>query len=571
MKTLAAASLALATAASPVAAQDHAEWWRLNAPRFLQLKQAARTGEVPDDVEFFWRLPRRDTLDLGPTEEQRRHAVGKLTDALASARDEDLVGSCLTALAKIGLDPDGTTLVGLLAEHLSSESREVRRSALLALGIAGDRHPEAIDRLRPIAADPRAGSRAFAVHAVGIALRGRDSPARQRALATLRPILADGSSSIDVRVAAAHAIGELEGHADALACLAAEFDAARDPLLRAHCATAIGKLARNDEPGSEPLDESLRERFSGALARDGGSVHPGVRQSCALALGRLCRPVDADQAFCRRLLEAARDDPDRGTRHFALLALGQIGGPPQRAALLELFAESGPAARAWCALALGVLSFRDYERQKYTVGSIDPDTEIGATLLAAFEDERAPALLGALAIGLGLNQHAAAAAPMRALLRDAVADERLASQLCTGLALMHDRRAIEVLMDVMARSQRRPDLFVAAAVALGKIGDKNAADDILRLGAQDPDSLARHAVRMLALGQIGDQRVLVPLCGVLADADLPPLRRAFAAVAVGGICADGWLPWNASLAANLNFHALTPTLRNRESGVLDRL
>jgi hypothetical protein len=72
-----------------------------------------------------------------------------------------------------------------------------------------------------------------------------------------------------------------------------------------------------------------------------------------------------------------------------------------------------------------------------------------------------------------------------------------------------------------------------------------------------------------ALGFIGDQRTIGPLVSMLHDASLPPLSRAFAAVALGGVADKEMLPWSSKIGVDTNYRAAVPTLTNGLSGVLD--
>ena len=51
----------------------------------------------------------------------------------------------------------------------------------------------------------------------------------------------------------------------------------------------------------------------------------------------------------------------------------------------------------------------------------------------------------------------------------------------------------------------------------------------------------------------------------------PKLLRAFAIVSLGLIADDKELPWNTAIAMGINYQALTETMSNGASGVLDIL
>jgi hypothetical protein len=68
-----------------------------------------------------------------------------------------------------------------------------------------------------------------------------------------------------------------------------------------------------------------------------------------------------------------------------------------------------------------------------------------------------------------------------------------------------------------------------------------------------------------------DRRSLDPLLKMLRNPELTPLTRAFAAVALGGICDKDPLPWNTAYATQTNYRAATATLTDGQSGILDIL
>ena len=73
------------------------------------------------------------------------------------------------------------------------------------------------------------------------------------------------------------------------------------------------------------------------------------------------------------------------------------------------------------------------------------------------------------------------------------------------------------------------------------------------------------------LGFIGDRRTIRPLLDLLFDKELTQLARAFAAVALGGVCDKELLVWNSKIAVNMNYRAAVETLTNRVNGILDIL
>ena len=84
----------------------------------------------------------------------------------------------------------------------------------------------------------------------------------------------------------------------------------------------------------------------------------------------------------------------------------------------------------------------------------------------------------------------------------------------------------------------------------------------------NPTQLSAYAT---ALSQVGDQRSIDPLIRLLHDGAAGALPRAFAAVALGGICDWRRLPWNTPLGADINYRATVETLTDQNTGILDIL
>jgi HEAT repeat protein len=113
--------------------------------------------------------------------------------------------------------------------------------------------------------------------------------------------------------------------------------------------------------------------------------------------------------------------------------------------------------------------------------------------------------------------------------------------------------------------------MVRVAIALGRLGDRATATEMVEWMAAAETNLAKLAALSEAIAQIGDRRSLEPLIRMLQDPSRGPLARAFAAVALGGICDPLPLPWNTPIGADVNYRAAVPTLTDQVSGVLDIL
>jgi len=574
-------------------------WWEFNKDSFLHLKDAVhRSGPETGSLEFYIgkRMTAFDTLK--PTDNQIMNDVlPALKKAIDATDQRDIASSCMIAMAKIGRDHPTFKLVDVFAKHLRRNDQEVRETAALAIGIAGIPGATEVDLLIGLALDNQAGrdayggevdirTRSFAAYGLGLlAHEHASAELKSKAMGALAKLVEnDRISQRNLKVAAIEAIGilapgtstpaERQVLVDAVQCLESYYDkplGAGEMLIAAHCPTAIAKLLGR----THELSGHFRDRFVADLtAPNKQKKNNDIARSCALALGQLGLPVDdksSPGAACSAVLfDTYVNHKDAQTRYFAILALGQIGGKQNRALLVNTLARAKGLDRHWCALAAGVHSFLARRAAEQAQLQMPDDRMIGELLFKQFKEESGPEIVSALAVALGLDHHLEAVGAMRERLLGDLNKQDQAGYLCIGLALMGDRAATEDVHKVLVAAGRRTDLMRQAAIALGCLGDKTAAE-YLRTRLDEGNNLATLAAVSEALGFIGDRNSIKPLQDMLFDSDLGPLPRAFAAVALGGIADRAPLPWNAKIKANINYRASVETLTNQQSGILDIL
>jgi len=184
-----------------------------------------------------------------------------------------------------------------------------------------------------------------------------------------------------------------------------------------------------------------------------------------------------------------------------------------------------------------------------------------------------PGAQSAFAVALGLINYKDAADDMRTLLGKVRKPGR-----ARGLPLHRARADERPEVDRRHPEPRAglrpgaPKLFRQSAIALGKLGDKTAADMLQKLLAEGDTNLAKLSAIASALGFIGDRRSIEPLEQMLCNDQLTELSRAFAAVALGGVADKESLPWNSKIGQNMNYRAAVETLTdNNAAGILDIL
>ncbi|MEZ5965595.1 MAG: hypothetical protein R3F56_17305 [Planctomycetota bacterium] len=557
-------------------------WWGLHRDEYLGSRRRAASGRVvTGSDDFYLGGRRRDGAPPEPLGVGRGFLAAEVVPVIDRVlRDEnnrDLVTACLVALAKIGIDPPSRSLQQAFLPHLASSDQEERETAALCGGIGHD--PKIAFVLIDVFLDTQRGrdlvrrarvdvrTRSFAGYGLGLLAHASTEPSVGRlvVMALEQPLRDPSGQPRDVLVAAALGLGlvqvpELRQHVVApLRAFLARDLGVGDQIAQAHAAPALAAaLGRGGDPGGEVIGGLLRD-LDDRTERRGHAR----RQSAAMALGELCRPVASEAHVSAALLRYAKEGIDRQTRYFCLVALARIGGDANRATLLQRLGAVTTIERPWVALALGLLT---HGQREHAV-----DVTVARALLELLGTEKNEQVLGAAAIAIGLSGYRPAAEDLRALLLRYKSRDELAGHLCTALALLGDVGAVPVLRQVVADSRRRPELLVRAARALGALGDEAVIGDLTDMLKGPSQSVALLGAVGAALGQVGDRGSVRPLLRVLQDRSVPDLGRAFAAAALGGIGDKDDLPWSVPIARHVNYAAVVETLSNQVSGILDIL
>lgn len=526
--------------------------------------------------------------------------VPALRRVLDESENVEVVTACLMALAEIGGE-SASDCVTLLRPYLKHPNQDVRETAAIALGVLADASaaPELVELLHDTRAGRRASggahvdyrTRAFTAYALGlIGARAGDPAVRGYVVHHLgRAIDAEDQPTPDVAVAGVVAMGLVplagkdgpvrgaEGEVRPSTCRQAQIrflldrlgEDSLDERVRAQIPVALARLADGLEPS--PKDE-LVGVFAHALER--GDTPKGVRQGLVQALGRLGDDDDdpADRVV-RAALRHAATEGDLLSRSLALVALGRAAGRPgsgspgngpleERAFLVMTLGRGSSAARPWASLALGLM-----ERERAAAG-LPPSEGVREALGRALTSGKSPLEAGAHAIASGLARDPEATAAL--VERCAGGDERLRAHAAIGLALLGASDAIAPLRELAADARYRPLLLHESAIALALLGHKEAVETLVQRLERSTERLEQVAAAN-ALGAIGDARTVEPLLALLGDASKPATTRAYAAVALGRVCDKERLPWSTKLALDVVWWEAPSTLFDPISreGVLD--
>jgi HEAT repeat protein len=522
--------------------------------------------------------------------------VPALNAALASETNNDIVTSCLVALAKIGEAGESAgapRFAPTIERFLADRNQEISETAAVALGIMASR--ESIGDLAALLHDSDAGralvgrskvsyrTRSFAAYGLGlVGARNPDQSTGERIVVLLHHALeTDDTASADLQVACIHAMGlvPLEGlvrQAQMDTLLGLLEDEKLDVIVRAHCPAALGRLL----PGmSADRREAYRQRIAGLLIQlaTEGRGRAELVQSSVQALG-LIGTNDGENDLDRRIRKVlAGSFRDRLAQRFALIALAKVGARAGAArpevgvrdaasALLDHLARDRNDLSSWAGLSCGILArgLVDAGQTLPVIGSLQQAVRL------ALQEENDPSTRAALAISCGIMGARDAAPHLLGLLeRERVEDAR--GHVAVALGLMGSREALAPVRRIVDESRYRPELLRHAAIALALLGDADAVPKLVGL-LGEARSLATQASLSSALGFIGDQRSIAPLVTMLRNQGLTDRARAFAAVALGIVADKELLPWNAKIAQDIDYRAAPATLTDPSgTGILDIL
>jgi hypothetical protein len=588
-------------------------WWSFNRDRYLALKAHTTAREI---------ATRSDEAFLGQGTPDRpaqgivsAHVMPALRTLLEHERQQDVATGAMIALARMADGPlaaEAPELGRVFAAFTDDPNQEIAETSVVARGIAGDASSasELADLLEDgeavrarhggHAVGPR--TRAFAGYALGLlGANTRNEDLRRFVVHHIvRTLREDKGAQPDVQVACVTALGltPLEWSRDGsvkapatpaaarrstgtasasreteLDCLLALLsDTSGDRWARAHVPTALSRLSAGASPAvREEIARALLERI-GPSAREKDEVVQG----CVLALGGL-GDADRDEidVKVRNALKSAVDGADLQSKRFALIALAQCAARPgqkgndEGAAEVRLFIASRLAdgrshERCWAALGLGVL-----EHERMLRGG-EPGVNLRAQVQAALRDAGSGTEIGALAIAAGLMGDREATPILLARL-ERTADAATQGHIAVALGLLADARGAPALRAQLAAARFRPELLRETAIGLALMEDATLVPALVDT-LEKASSLASQSAAASVLGWIGDRRTIDPLLVLLANTEATASARAFAAVALGRVCDQDRMPWNAVVAQDVHYRAATVTLRSADgTGLLDLL
>jgi len=545
-------------------------WWENNKDQYLNLKDRMAkgvgsrtntghlTGRGRKDSRTASRRPdtTRITMDVLPV----------LTDLIKTSNNRDIIDSSILAMARSAGEESADAVIATATPLLAHTELSVQTAATLSLGVLGS--PKAIPQLNDLMTDSSKGRqlaggrgqvewlvRSFAALSLGL-INDADS------VSALTQLISDtADSDKDLKVCAIVSLGLMKNDQ---AQQASDFllklieDRKLDAIIKSYVPTSLGKLcSRMDNPDSRVVP-ALHKLFTD---RDTDNY---VRQSAAIALGLLAaidQPEPAKNDVVKALLDYVAEGKDTQTRHFCFIALAQIGlrdehAPdhlPTHQAIQQLFAKeiSKPSVgtnRSWAALAAAI----------YAQVQREAESDIVPLIAEAYRNEKDPSFKSAFALALGLlNVGSQAAVVFEDFQKKAEQDFKGYAAVALGFLNFTD--AAEPLKQICQQKTITPTYRLQVATGLGLMGDPEAVDVLIQT-LQSSQTLGVSSAVAKALGLIGDSSAIDPLKQIATDKSMGDITRAFACVALGMVCEKTSLPWNARISADNNYRARVPAI-----------
>jgi HEAT repeat protein len=563
---------------------DHWEfWWAHNDAEFVRVKDALYGMRVTDESPL-WVLGRSKSNvsdALRPTEKEVREVVVpallRVMDPKADV-DPDVAGAAHVALAKVTSDP---AHLALLRDAVADADRPamVREAAAIALGLVrrGERRTTfdayELDRMRRFCLETYEDEesptrvRGFAMLSIGLLgdqptaepvaprlvaylkdrQRGEDLPVALLQALSLQPSGAVGAETLDLLVECV--LRGRIGREDA------------SEMVRAHAALAVGRLG---------WDVHVAPMLNALTLRNAQSM---VRRSAAIALGQLGARVDGARRaeVASALVRAAESTSDSSTRNFAIMSIARLLEADVRAQRTDVLnegrgraveflartAQSGaPVQRPYGALALGLVANAVGDRPTVeTYG--DLQVRAVAILREGLADGgRDASTRAAFAVSLGLARDAGSLGALVALVADRDADTTLRGHAAVAVGMVGGAGAGEArTLEGALRERSSEELRRQAAVGLALMHARQAVD-VLVAELADPD--ASDGVKgqvVAALGAIGDQRAIAPLSALVEDAKASVPTRALACAGLGLVGDLEVVPTLSLLSKDQNYRA----------------
>jgi len=541
-------------------------WWEANDEIFMELRARLASRPVTSAaLGMGLHGPDPKSLTARLRNEERADIRAALLAALKED-DADVVDSAAIALARMTQADDAGEVIAALTRTLGHREKSAREAATLALGIVGS--SDSIAVLRELLLDTPEGRRATG-HEAGVESLVRSFAAASlgligdpAAVDDLRRIVVDDAlrADRDAKATAVRALGLVRGAHERIVPLLHQLldDPGLDRLVRAQAPVALAQLSEQKSGGA-----AARAALPALVEKLGSDkTDLDLLRSCAVALGRIATLDDGEALDALR--HAAAKANDEQTRHFAVMALAEIGRrdpdpaahADQQLALQKQFVRELLQPKPITATPYGALALAVWARNPRIDRALLADAQ--EKLHDALLELNNPSFKAAVAVALGVADAKEAREDLLALFQDEK-NQVLKSYVAVGLGLMGAREAGEEMRAALPQKGLDSTLRLQMARALGLLGDRQAVPALCE-NLQTAETFLEVGSTAQALGLIGDRDAVKPLLALLGDTKQAGLRRGFAAVGLGLLAEKSDLPWNAVFTVGSNYRAKTPAL-----------
>ncbi|GJM23126.1 MAG: hypothetical protein DHS20C15_30410 [Planctomycetota bacterium] len=540
-------------------------WWQVNRDRFLDLKGRQLTASIRTGGPSFPTGRGRSYTPSSAKERLRREVQRDVVPAMLAMlegdQDSDVLAAVIIAAAR-SVEGDARSEVLRRAVALLAHSHpDVQTSAAISMGVLGERRAtrvlvellsdSSLGRVLVGGQQPTERVRAFAALALGML-------ARPQGLEALMAVLCDApDSERELKWGAITALGMLPSdHPNAPAVCELLLEqvgtSSVDPMLRGAAVLSLGRLGRLE--ALPVLVKLVRAHNS--------SDHE--RRSAVIAVGLLASMKHS--AALSALHRCLDNESDRPSRHFALIALGEIGArdrwPEQHAEeheriLKRLSRGLGSNGRrqsqqSWAALGAAI-----YGRSQLASRAL-----LAEAIREELEDIKDPSVRSAFVLASALLGDGDASVELAALWHE-TRDDGLRGYVALALGMLDDSVLVEEFRALLIDPSTSAVLRRRVATALGLLRDRVSTELLIEsLGNAEQLDLRAATTRGLAL--LGESRSLGALLQLVESGSSAGEVRAFAGVALGLLGERSELPWNEPIRAHCNyllgFHTLNEVL-----------
>ncbi len=324
-----------------------------------------------------------------------------------------------------------------------------------------------------------------------------------------------------VRQSAAWALGEIKGDA-ATTALITSLKKDKQGVVRQESAIALGKIA--GQRVVDPLLDALRNdkyettRVRAAIAlRELQAADKALADILKKGVGSFDDGYEV-LSVQNEIITALITSNNTATSEFVLDALKSADDTWVRWAFVHILGASANAVAADAMLEeLKHPSYVVRKRAANSLGGFKERRMVEPLITVLENSDEMKSIRAAAIVSLNVLKDERAAVPLLTALSDENAEIRL--QAAAALGALRDSKAVEKLSEIVENPLEPDNVRAAAVTALGNIGDKSAADVLIRALDIRVGNIAKDAI--IALGKLESEAAVPKLIAILEDKRIP--------------------------------------------------